>query len=719
MYNKMKRTFTTAILLFAFLFGQMQANEGKWIPMLLEQNMENMQRLGLRLTAEQIYSVNQSSLKHAIVHFGGFCTGSLVSADGLVLTNHHCGRSQIHAHSTIENNLMENGFWAMLRSEELPSPGLFVRFLIRAEDVTDEVLATLNDAMTEPEREAQIREISKKIEERATTGTHYDARVVAFFEGNEFFLQVHETFRDIRLVGAPPNSIGMFGGSTDNWTWPRHVGDFALFRIYTAPDGSPAPFSEENIPMRSRNYLPISLDGIQEGDFAMILGFPGRTNRFATSWSVQNLLERRHPTVINVRTERLNIINAFAEKYPDIRLLYAGRYLGIANLWKNSIGQIEHLNRFGIVEQKQNIEADFREFATQNPEFADVLRDIENAYQVISQYEIPMRFQLEAINSIQPFFVANQFVALRAELQNQEENNDEAKAQLLGTINRLKSTVERAFGNSFADLEQRNTEAMLRLYFENVPREQQPQEFVAWVTQNRRNFARLAQDLHNSVFADFERVLAFLDNPNETVFETDQAFRMSQIFAEHFNAMLDRLEETENTLDRANRLFVQGYRKMHPDRLIAPNANSTMRLNYGQILSYFPEDGVHFSYRTTLTGVMEKENPNCPEFVVPARLRELYERRDFGIYAENGQIIVNFITNNDIIGGNSGSPLLNADGEIIGVVFSGNWESTGSSIFFEESKMRAIHVDIRYVLFIIDQFAQARHLIHEMTLRAR
>jgi len=377
------------------------------------------------------------------------------------------------------------------------------------------------------------------------------------------------------------------------------------------------------------------------------------------------------------------------------------------------------LNRFGIVEQKQNTEANFRAFATQNPEFADVLRDIENAYQVISQYEIPILFQLEAINSIEPFFVANQFVALQTELQNQEEDNDYAKAQLLGLINHLKPAVERPFGNSFADLEQRNTEAMLRLYFENVPREQQPQEFVAWVTQNRRNFARLAQELHNSVFADLERVLAFLENPSESVFETDQAFRMSQIFAEHINAMLDRLEETENTLDRANRLFVQGYRKMNPDRLIAPNANSTMRLNFGQILSYFPEDGVHFSHRTTLTGVMEKENPNCPEFVVPARLRELYENRDFGIYAENGQMIVNFITTNDIIGGNSGSPLLNADGEIIGVAFSGNWESTGSSIFFEESKMRAIHVDIRYVLFIIDQFAQARHLIHEMTLRAR
>ncbi|MCL2414053.1 MAG: S46 family peptidase [Bacteroidales bacterium] len=714
----MKKTVKLFIALFILLSSQMHANEGKWIPMLLEQNIENMQRLGLRLTAEEIYSINQTSLKDAVVHFGGFCTGTLISPYGLVLTNHHCGRSQIQAHSTLENNLMQDGFWAMSKEEELANPGLFARFLIRVEDVTEEILATLNNEMTEGERDEQIRRISTEIENRAVEGTHYTAQVRAFFEGNEFFLQVFETFLDVRLVGAPPNSIGMFGGSTDNWTWPRHVGDLALFRIYTAPDGSPAPFAEENIPMRSRHYLPISLDGINDGDFAMILGFPGRTDRFATSFRLNHLLEFRHPTVIEVRTERLGIIDEFAETYPDIRWLYAGRYLGIANLWKNSIAQTEQLKKYGIVDKKIQIENDFREFARQNPQFANVLSDIERAYQMFNHYEFAVRFQAEAIGNIEPFMVANQFATLQAELQRQEEGNEYAEAQMLGVIERITNAVERIFGNSYPALELRNTEAMLRLYSERVPSNQQPEEFVAWVQQNRNDFASMARELHTSVFASREGALAFLNNPNKITFENDQAFKLARIFTEHGRKMTATLEPTNEKLRRANRLFVQGYRQMNPDRLIAPNANSTMRLTYGQILGYAPEDGVLFSYRTTLTGVMEKENPDCHEFVVPARLRELYENRDFGIYAEDGNVIVNFITNNDIIGGNSGSALLNADGEIIGLVFSGNRESTGGTIFLGENA-RAIHADIRYVLFIIDKFAGARHLIQEMTLRAR
>ncbi|MCL2416804.1 MAG: S46 family peptidase [Bacteroidales bacterium] len=715
----MKKTLKLFVAFFILLSSQLYANEGKWIPMLLDQNMENMQRLGLRLTAEEIYSINQTSLKDAVVHFGGFCTGTLISPYGLVLTNHHCGRSQIQAHSTLENNLMQDGFWAMSRDEELPNPGLFARFLVRVEDVTEEVLATLNNEMSESERDEQIRRISTEIENRATEGTHYDARVASFFEGNEFFLQVFETFLDVRLVGAPPNSIGMFGGSTDNWTWPRHVGDLALFRIYTAPDGSPAPFAEENIPMRSRHYLPISLDGINDGDFAMILGFPGRTDRFATSFRLNHLLDFRHPTVIEVRTERLGIIDEFAETYPDIRWLYAGRYLGIANLWKNSIAQTEQLRKYGIVDRKVQIENDFREFARRNPQFADVLSDIESAYQVFNQYEHAIRFQAEAIGNIEPFMVANHFASLQTALQrHEEEENEYTLEEVLDAIERITNTVERIFGNSYPRVELRNTESMLRLYSERVPRNQQPEEFVTWVEQNRNDFARMAQELHGSVFASREGALAVLNNWDKTIFENDKAFKMARIFAGHSKGITEMLVPTNEKLRRANRLFVQGYREMNPDRLIAPNANSTMRLTYGQILGYSPEDGVHFSHKTTLTGVMEKENPDCHEFVVPARLRELYETRDFGIYAEDGNIIVNFITNNDIIGGNSGSSLLNADGEIIGLVFSGNRESTGGTIFLGENA-RAIHADIRYVLFIIDKFAGARHLIQEMSLRAR
>ena len=703
------------ILLTLLLSAQIRADEGMWIPMLLERNFADMQRLGLNLTPEQIYSINQSSLKDAIVSFGGFCTAELISAEGLLLTNHHCGYGQIHAHSTVENNILRDGFWAMSRDQEKPNPGLTARFLIRMEDVTEEVIATLNNEMSETERSDQIRTISREIESRAIEGTHYTARVAAFYEGNEFYLLVYETFLDVRLVGTPPNSIGKFGGDTDNWVWPRHTGDFALFRIYTGPDGKPAAFSEENIPLKSKHHLPISLDGVKEGDFAMIIGFPGRTDRFATSWAINNYIELRNPSIVDTRTKRLEIIDEFAAKDPDIRLLYADRHARIANFWKYSIGQTEQLKRNRVFDRKVQIETEFREFAKQNPQYAHVLADIESAYRVLDQHEIAMRFHAEAIRSIEPFTIANHMAALEAELR--KENPDTDQIQII--VDRVKGVVTRVFSNSYPALEQKNTEAMLRIYFERVPRNQQPREFVAWVEKNRNNFEAMAQTLHRSVFATIEQALAFLNNPEKKVFETDEAFRLAQIFSAHSRAMTETLAPTNDKLRRANRLFVAGLREMYPDRLIAPNANSTMRVTYGQVLSYHPADAIHFDYKTTLSGVMEKEDPNHHEFVVPARLRELYERKDFGIYAEDGNIIVNFITNNDITGGNSGSPVLNANGELIGIAFDGNWEAMSGDISFEPDVQRCINVDIRYVLFIIDKFAGARHLIDEMTLRVR
>ncbi|MDR0437585.1 MAG: S46 family peptidase [Bacteroidales bacterium] len=703
------------ITLFILLSSQMRADEGMWIPLLLDRNHADMQKLGLKLTPEQIFSINNSSLKDAIVQFGGGCTAELISGEGLLLTNHHCGYAQIHALSTVEDNILENGFWAMSRDREKPCRGLTARFLVRMEDVTDEVKAVLNDEMTESERNRKISEISQEMVSKVQEGTHYTARVAQFYEGNQFYLFVYEVFEDVRLVGTPPEAIGKFGADTDNWMWPRHTGDFALFRIYMSPDGKPAKYSEDNVPYKSRHFLPISLDGVREGDFAMIMGYPGRTDRFATSWSINNSIELKNPAIVNVRTKRLEIIDEFSGKNPAVRLLYANKYASIANYWKYSIGQTEQLKRNKVADKKIQIENEFREFAKQNPEYVDVLKNIEEAYKTLDQYEVMTRYNIEAIRAIEVFTIANQMEALETELQKTQPDTEKIKA----TADRLKGIVTRIFDNSYQPLEQKNAEEMLRIYAENVPKNQQPKEFVAWVEKNKNDFSKMAQELYKSPFSNKEQALAFLNNPNKKVFEGDVAYKMARAFTKHTAETNAILSSTNDQLRKANRLFVEGLLKMNPGKNIAPNANSTMRLTYGQVLGYSPADAIWYDYKTTLTGVMEKENPALAEFTVPARLKELYEKKDFGIYAENGNIVTCFIFNGDITGGNSGSPVLNAKGELIGVAFDGNWEAMSGDIFFEPELQRCINVDIRYVLFIIDKFAGAKHLINEMSLRAR
>ncbi|MCL2683279.1 MAG: S46 family peptidase [Bacteroidales bacterium] len=703
------------IALFVLLSSQMRADEGMWIPMLLDRNFADMQKLGLKLTPEQIFSINNSSLKDAIVQFGGGCTGELISAEGLLLTNHHCGYAQIHALSTVEDNILENGFWAMSRGQEKPCRGLTARFLVHMEDVTDEVKAVLNDEMTESERSRKISEISQEIVSRAQAETHYTARVAPFYEGNQFYLFVYEVFEDVRLVGTPPEAIGKFGADTDNWMWPRHTGDFALFRIYMSPDGKPAKYSEDNVPYIPKHFLPISLDGVKEGDFAMILGYPGRTDRFATSWSINNSIELKNPTIVNVRTKRLEIIDEFSAKDPAVRLLYANKHAGISNFWKYSIGQTEQLKRNKVADKKIEIEHKFREFAKQNPEYADVLSDIENAYQTLDQYEVVTRYNMEAIRAIEVFTIANQMATLETELQKAQPDAEKIKT----ITERLKGMVTRIFDNSYQPLEQKNAEKMLRMYATNVPKNQQPKEFVAWTEKNKNDFNKMAQEFYRSPFSNKEQALAFLNKPNQKVFERDVAYKMARTFTKHAEEITETLSPVNEQLRKANRLFVEGFLKMYPDKNIAPNANSTMRLTYGQVLGYSPADAVWYDYKTTLTGLMEKENPALAEFTVPERLKELYEKKDFGIYAENGNIITCFIFNGDITGGNSGSPVLNANGELIGVAFDGNWEAMSGDIFFESELQRCINVDIRYVLFIIDKFAGAKHLINEMSLRAR
>jgi len=710
-------------LLFVFFLSfslLAKADEGMWLPLLIERlNYVDMQKEGLRLTPEEIYSINHSSLKDAIIQFGNGCTGEIISSQGLVLTNHHCGYGVIQSHSSLEHDYLADGFWAKKMSEELPNEGLTARFLVRIEDVTSSIVTELNDAMTETERNAKISELAKAIQAEAVKGTGYDARVASFFNGNEFYLFVYEVFRDVRLVGAPPSSIGKFGADTDNWMWPRHTGDFAIFRVYTGADGKPATYSKDNIPMKPKHHLPVSLDGYERGDFAMIMGYPGSTDRYLTSWGVKLAIDVSNPTIVKIRDQKLKIMRKDMDADREVSIKYASKYAGISNYWKYFIGQTRGLKRLDVVEKKEAIEAKFRNWLSEDPagraRYANALNDVESAYGIIGKYTLQRSYYIESmIRGAEILSLAQSFGGLANELKADKPSEEK--------MNRMKESLhnaaDRHFKNYNKPTDHKLLVAMLRMFYEDVPADQQPAAFRQLVEKNRGDFEKIAAAIFSkSLFANQAGVNAFLTKPSSRAIEKDPAYSLVRMMFDQYRENQGKLDEAYEKLERGNRLFVAGLMEMEPDRTFYPNANSTMRLTYGQILDYYPADAVHYRHYTTLTGVMEKEDPDNWEFVVPARLKELYEKKDFGIYAmKNGEMPVAFLSNTDITGGNSGSPVLNGKGELIGLAFDGNWEAMSGDIAFEPELQRTISVDIRYVLFIIDKYAGAGNIISELTL---
>ena len=697
-----------------------RADEGMWLPIHIKNLLlyENMQELGLKLSAEEIYSVNQSSLKDAIVSLGGFCTGEIISDQGLLLTNHHCAYDAIQSHSTVENDLLENGFFAQSRADELPNEGLYVRFLVRMEDVTEQFNGILSDTLTGQERQAFISQISKELEKQTTEATGYEASVKPFFAGNEFYLFLYETYRDVRLVGAPPESIGKFGGDTDNWMWPRHTGDFSMFRIYTGPDGKPAEYSEDNIPLEPRHHLPISLAGVEEGDFAMVFGFPGSTDRYLTSYGVQFALDITNPTRVNIRDKRLSILKEDMDTDEALRIKYASKYAQVSNYWKYFIGQSQGLKNLNVVEKKQNIEQDFRDWIEQQPQqrsqYDTVLSVMEKSYDQLRKRQKSYLYLSEAVFGTEILPFTYQFSRLGNILENEPVNSEELQA----TVANLKEATEEHFKDYSASTDQKVFAALLEMYAKDVPADQLPTIFERVRKKYKGNFSKWAtQVFENSVFSSQEETMAFLDDPSLKVLEKDPAFQAVESFMDnYYEQIAPMLRSTYGDLENSNRLFVAGLREMNPDQQYYPDANSTMRLTYGTVQSYEPKDGVLYQYLTTLEGVAEKHDPNDMEFQVPDKLMELYQTKDYGPYGMDGEMPVCFITNNDITGGNSGSPVINAQGHLIGTAFDGNWEAMSGDIAFEDQLQRCINVDIRYTLFIIDKFAGASHLIEEMTI---
>lgn len=700
---------------------QVRADEGMWLLSLLKQvNMDEMKEMGLELTAEQIYSVNNASLKDAVGALDyGSCTAELISGEGLLLTNHHCGYGEIQYHSSVEHDYLKDGFWAMTREEELPNEGKTISFLVRMEEVTEKVFESIDGNMSSEERALAVRNVSMQIRNEAIEGTHYEAQVRPMFEGNRYFLFVLETFLDVRLVGAPPESIGKFGADTDNWMWPRHTGDFSIFRVYTGPDGKPAEYSPENIPLKPKHFLPVSLKGYEKDDFAMVLGFPGSTTRYMSSWEVQRLLDIDHPTRIAIRGIKQDIMMDDMLADQKVRIQYASKYSRSSNYWKYSIGQSKGLENLNVVAKKQAQEEAFLNWVNKNEsrkeEYGNALRLIEEGVAESREYELAWQYMLECIylgmESVNAGFSLRELHMALSE----EEVNQEAVAAIAASLKGRSVDFYKDYNPS---TDKKVMAAMLKLVIDNVDAKFKPSFITEIETKYKGDVDKYVDKYFaKSMIVDQQKYLAFLDDPKLKTLEKDMTFLAVSSFFEKFGELRGTMMGYGEKIAEGSRLYLKGLIEMYPEKNFYPDANSTMRFTYGTVGDYKARDAVYYSHFTTLEGVMEKEDPDNYEFVVSPKLKELYQTKDYGSYAaKDGTMNVCFTTNNDITGGNSGSPVINGKGELIGIAFDGNWEAMSGDVAFEPELQKCINVDIRYVLFVIDKYAGATHLIDEMKI---
>ena len=694
-----------------------KADEGMWLPMLIKRlNEADMQKEGLKLTAEEIYSVNNASLKDAIISLGGFCTGEIVSADGLILTNHHCGFDAVATLSTVENDILTKGFFAMSRDQEKPAEGLTATFLVRMEDVTDKVKAQLSDTLSEDARTLAILAAYKKLKEENSENGRYKVDVKSFFRGNEFYLFVYEVFKDIRLVGTPPSAVGKFGGDTDNWMWPRHTGDFSMFRIYMSPEGKPADYSKSNIPYHSKSFLPINIGGIKKDDFTMTMGYPGRTDRYLTSGGVEIAVDMVNPAIVKLRTKKLSLMKEDMDASDATRLMYASEYANVSNYWKYFIGQTKGLKRMHTAEQKKEIETKFNAWANTTPvtkkKYGNVVTDLSKAYGEMRNYAFAQTYLMEGVFGSQILPFAYSFQSLEQLLSSKDAKPEDLKK----AADQLKNQVDEHFKNFNAATDQKITAALLQMYAADVPKDQQAPLFEMIHNKYKNNFKEYSEEVfEHSIFASQKKTEEFLANPSLKKLQKDKAYSAVKGIFDHYTQNIrTNTRAIQTRIDKNMRLFIEGLRLMEPTRKFYPDANSTMRLSYGQVETYDPMDGVKYNYYTTIEGIMEKMDNKNEEFMVPDKMVELYNKKDYGRYASNGTLPVCFLTTNDITGGNSGSPVINGKGELVGLAFDGNWEAMSGDIDYDETYKRTICVDSRFVLWCIDKMMGATNVINEM-----
>ncbi|WP_282037431.1 S46 family peptidase [Saccharicrinis aurantiacus] len=712
-----------AILCAAFLIsGSIKAAEGMWIPILLQKyNIEEMQELGFKLTAEDIYSVNQASMKDAVVIFGSGCTGELISNEGLLITNHHCGYSAIQSHSSLENDYLTNGFWAMNRDEELTNPGLKATFLRSMKDVTEAVLEGVTEEMTEKERNSVISKNSKAIKDEAIKDTHFTAVLKPFFHGNQYFLFVNEVFTDVRLVGAPPSAIGKFGGDTDNWMWPRHTGDFSLFRIYANEDNEPAEYAEENKPYTPKHHFPISMKGVSEGDFTMVFGYPGSTYEYVPSYHIKMITEKVNPTLIDVRTKKLEIMNRYQGADPAVRIKYAAKNASTSNSWKRWIGEIKGLDKLNAIEKKEEQEVAFQKWAdaSGNDKYKTVLTEYKGIYEEYSKYYITYSYISEMIrrNGMEGVGLSGYFDGLISEIEKDTVDNEVVLSKKEGIITRY----QKFFKDYYMPLDKEETAMLLQVYQENIDANFLPDVYMLINGKYNGDISKYVDMVfEKSVFMNQNTAEAFVNNFSKKSIKKlhkDPAYILLDSFVELAKSnVVDQYKELRSKIMLLDRTYMAGLMEFENDKVFYPDANFTLRVSYGQVSAYEPKDAVQFKYYTTLEGIIEKDNPDIYDYRVPAKLKELHTTKDFGKYEVNGTVPVCFVATNHTTGGNSGSPVVNANGELIGINFDRAWEGVMSDLMYNPEQCRNISLDVRYVLFLIDKFAGASYLLNEMTI---
>ena len=715
------RTLVLTLAMTLVLPNAVRADEGMWLLSLIGKNYQDMQKAGFKLTPEDIYNVNKSCLKDAIVGLGNagspfwhFCTGEIISDKGLISTNHHCGYGKLQEHSSVEHDYLRDGFWAYTMDQELPNPGLTASILVRMEDVTAKVKEALTDEMSESDREAAIERVSKQIAEDAVKGTQYDAQVKPMFNGNQFFLFVHIIYKDVRLVGAPPSSMGKFGGDTDNWSWPRHTCDFSMFRIYTDKEGNPAPYSKENIPLQPKHHLPVSAGELHDGDFAMVMGFPGTTDHFLTSYGLEETMNITNKLVYEIRTVKINILREEMAASQATRIKYASKYASCSNYWKYSNEQNKALKNLNTMGVKKEVEKEFTQWASRqvNPKYSRALSLIQKGYAARATAEEAQLYLREGLLSgpETPLF------ALRISNTFKKVLENDPKADL----SFLQNYIDNFYKDYDANVEKRLISALFKYVVDHMNPEYCPQFLIDANKKYKGNFDEYAESLFKkSIFGDAEKLAKFMQKPNVKALDKDPLAQVGNAIYDAYVALGDVVpQDVQDNLQRGIRDFTDGILQINDGKkLMSPDANSTIRLTYGNVMSYDPRDGVSYHYYTTLKGVIEKEDPENSEFNVPARLKELYNKKEFGRYAnKNGELPTCFITNNDITGGNSGSPVINGKGQLIGLAFDGNSEAMSGDIDFEENLQRCICLDSRYMLWVIDVFAGAKNLIEEMDI---
>lgn len=713
----MKKIILSLITAILLVPTTVKADEGMWFLMFIERlNHRDMQKMGLQLTSEEIYSINHSSIKDAIVQFNGGCTAEIISNQGLVLTNHHCGYDAIAEVSTPKDNYLRDGFWAKDKKSEIKPNSLYVRFFVRMDDVSKRILSKVNDGMSEAEREKVINQEIAKIQKENDEGGKYTVSVRSFFQGNEYYYFVYQDYKDVRLVGTPPESIGKFGGDTDNWEWPRHTGDFSMFRVYADKDGNPAEYSPDNVPLKPKHHLPISLKGVQENDFAMILGYPGRTNRWMPAGGIEQNVKFAYPAWVEGSKAGMDAMKFHMDKSDQVRLNYASKYASVANYWKNRQGMIDALTKFKTATTKQKEEAEFNKWANKpenKQKYGDVVATINNYYKATNEKS---RHDNYLISILRNSSLAGGPASLGNGIAAYAKENDAKKAEMLP---RLQAAIDGVYEGFYLPLERDVLIAELNLYAKKAGYKLDP--FIEGLAkENNNDFTKFVdQAIAESAFATKEKAEAFLKNPNVDALKNDKLYLLSSSILATYRSKPEDLAKLENDFQKSFRLLVEGLRESKLNKIKYPDANSTLRLTYGKVRA-LPADkrnDAKINNYTTLQGTIKKYKPNDQEFDLPKRLIELNEKKDFGPYADKkGYMPVNFLTDNDITGGNSGSPVLNGKGELIGVAFDGNIEAMAGDVIFDSKLQRTINVDIRYVLFIIDKYAGAKHIIDEMTI---